>query len=294
MSVNATQVPQDPAISLLTLIGTWALVVVATITVVVTAWQTRKGQRMLNKQVEQSIVQTELQRQQFTELLRGEERPRTRAQIRRVLTPAIQVIENNNAEIVGGYLNRKNYPVTSLARGSDSVAKLEFESFKSKYPEVWKKVKAYDELSVDIENKKAELRNILSEDVKTILATALKEYDEHHFLDGTVKIGINQNDIVPEQFVSDAILPALEQKLPHFRSTFELFWELQRDKFMGLTKREKASQSLQELRKLAQRSHDDGVKLAMEMSQLREKLGSEYKIPTDDYFVKPGPVVLSG
>ena len=107
VSVNATQVPQDPTLSLLTLIGTWALVVVATITVVVTAWQTRRGQRMLNKQVEQSIKQTELQRRQFAELLRGEERPRIRALIRKVLTQAIQIVENNDAEIIGGFLNRK-------------------------------------------------------------------------------------------------------------------------------------------------------------------------------------------
>ncbi len=133
----------------------------------------------MNKQVEQSINQTELQRQQFAELLRGEERPRIHALIRKVLTQAIQIVENNDAEIVGGFLNRKNYPVTSLAGGSDSVAKLEFESFKSKDPELWNKVKAYDELSVEIEKKKAELHNTLAADVKAMLLSALKEYDEH-------------------------------------------------------------------------------------------------------------------
>ncbi len=248
---------------------------------------------MLNKQVEQSINQTELQRQQFAELLRGEERPRMRALIRKVLTQAIQIVENNDTEIVGGFLNRKNYPVTSLASGSDSVAKLEFESFKSNYPELWTKVKAYDELSADLENKKAELRNTLAADVKEMLSLALKEYDEHHFLDGTVKVGINENDIVPEQFVSDAIFPTLEQKNPHFRSTLELFWELHKDKFMGLTKKEKAKQTLEEAKNLAQRSYDDGVKLAAELGQLREQLGSEYKIPRDDFFVKPAPIVLT-
>ena len=126
-----------------------------------------------------------------------------------------------------------------------------------------------------------------------MLPSALREYDEHHFLDGTVKVGINQNDIVLEQFVSDAIFPTLEQKNPHFRSTLELFWELHKDKFMELTEKEKAKQTLEEARKLAQRSHDEGVKLAAELGQLREQLGSEYKIPRDDYFPKPAPIVLA-
>ncbi len=68
---------------------------------------------------------------------------------------------------------------------------------------------------------------------------------------------------------------------------------MHKDKFMELTKNEKASQSLEEIRKLAQRSRDDGVKLAAELSQLREQLGSEYKIPRDDFFVKLAPMVLT-
>ena len=242
----------------------------------------KQGFRKLPLEATQPMIQATLADQ-----------PRIRTLIKKVLTPAIQITENNDSEIVGGFLNRKNYLVTSLASGSDPAGKLEFDDFRSKYPELWNKVKAYDELSVDIENKKAELRNILAEDVKAMLLSALKEYDEHHFLGGIVKIGINESDIVPEQFVSDVIFPTLEQKPPHFRSKLELFWELHKDKFMKLTKKEKAKQTLEEARKLAQRSHDDGVKLAADLGQLREQLGSEYKIPRDDYFPKPAPVVLT-
>jgi hypothetical protein len=221
------------------------------------------------------------------------DQPRIRTLIKKVLTPAIQIVENNDSEIVGGFLNRKNYPVTSLSSGSDPAGRLEFDDFKSKYPVIWEKVKAYDELSVDIEGTKAELKNNLAADVKAMLPSALKEYNDHHFLGGIVKWNLTENDIVPEQFVSDAIFTALEHKPPGFRSTLELFWELHKGEFIELTKKKNAIQILDKLRQLAQRSYDNGVKLAAELSQLREQLGSEFKIPRDEYFPKPAPIVLT-
>src|SRR6266571_7069155 len=97
LSVNATQVPQGMDLaSWLMVIGNWVLVGVALFTVYITAWQTRRGQRLLNKKVEESIAQTNLQQNQFGRLLEEQERPRIAELIRKVLTDTIGSIEYNN------------------------------------------------------------------------------------------------------------------------------------------------------------------------------------------------------
>ena len=168
-----------------------------------------------------------------------------------------------------------------------------FDSFKSKYPKLWEKVKAYDELSIDIERKKMELQKVLAAEVKDVVPGFLKEYDKQHFVGGIVKYGVAEKDIVPDQFVEKLIFPAIEQKPPQISPSLALFWDFLKTKFLELTKKGDAGRFLEELKQLAQRSYEDGVKLAAELSELREQLGEQYKIPRDDFFPKPPPIVLT-
>jgi hypothetical protein len=173
--VNATQVPQNTdLVALFTLIGTWALVLVASITVFVTAWQTRKGQGLLNKQVEESIAQTTLQQQQFAQMREEQERPRVEELIRKVLTTAIQLLDSNGQARIHHYLVEENILHNFLIGSSDPATRLAFDGFRKDYPELAAKIKAYDELSMDLRNMRLQLQKVLATSVEKVIPQAVR------------------------------------------------------------------------------------------------------------------------
>lgn len=287
LSVNSTQVPQTPDIvALFTLIGTWALVAVATITILVTAWQTRKGQRLLNKQVEESIAQTTLQQQQFVEMREEQERPRVEELIRRVITTAIQLLDSNGQARIRHYLAEENILHDFLVGSSDPATRLAFEGFKKDYPELAKKIKAYDELSIDLRNLRLKLQKVLASSVEKVIPHAVRAIPPDW-----IATGVPQADAM--NIAGLGILASLQGKTPSISGFEGMLWEKADKLFIVLADEPEAKNVIDELRRLAKRSYEDGLELARELGDLRESLGNKYKIPRRDYFPSAPPILLT-
>jgi uncharacterized protein YfcZ (UPF0381/DUF406 family) len=63
-----------------------------------------------------------------------------------------------------------------------------------------------------------------------------------------------------------------------------MLWEKADKLFTALADEPEAKEVIEELKRLAKQSYDDGVELARELDELRESLGSRYKIPRRNYF----------
>jgi hypothetical protein len=282
LSVNATQVPQNLDVALFTLIGTWALVAVATITVIVTAWQSRKGQKILHGQVQESIAQTDLQRKQIAQLVDEQERPRIRELIKKVLSPLIDNLEYNNQVRIRHYLEEEVLLTERLLEGgTGSPVRLIYDSFKESYPELAAKIKAYDEQTIDLRHMREKLFQALVGGVNRIVPSILKE--------GPIPAEWNVGkpgfpSVDAQQMVRGGIFATLQEKTLSITGIQGFLW-VKKDKFMALTEESGAKQLIGEMRKFAQKSYEDGVALIAELSKFREGLGSRYKITREDYFV---------
>jgi hypothetical protein len=283
LSVNATQAVQSPdLVAWLTLIGTWALVAVAMITVVVTSWQTRKGQKILYDQVQESIAQTDLQRKQIAQLVDEQERPRIRELIKTVLTPLIGNLEYNNQVRIRHYLEAEVLLSERLPEGgASSASRLTYDSFKETYPELAAKLKAYDEQTVDLRHMRQKFFQVLADGINRIMPSIVKE--ETLPAEWNVgKLGFPSVDVL--QLIEGGIFATLRERTLSITGIQGVLWA-KKDRFMALTEEPEAKQLIEAMTKLAQKLYEDGVALIAELSKLRESLGSRYKITREDYFV---------
>ncbi len=283
--MNATQVPQDPTISFLTLIGTWALVAVAVITVAVTAWQTRKGQKILYDQVQESVAQTNLQREQIARLIDEQERPRIRELIKKVLTPLIENIEWNNQVRMRSYLQEEVLLHDQILTGgaSSEPVRLTYNGFKSEYPEMEKKILAYDEQAIDLRKMRTKLQELLVSRVQNVSVSLLKTASS---IPKEWNIGqAGYPSVSAEQIVRLGILLTLREMPVEVKGVEGFLWAEKSKELMALTEEEEPKKLIEEMRKLAQKCYDDGFALIQELSKLRDGLGSRYKITREDYFI---------
>jgi hypothetical protein len=285
LPVNATQVPTNPDIALFTLIGTWALVVVAVITVAITAWQTRKGQKISSDQVQESVAQTDLQREQIARLIDEQERPRIRELIKRVLTPLIENIEYNNQVRMRSYLEEEVLLHDQILTGgaSSDPVRLTYDSFKSEYPEMEKKIKAYDEQIIDLRKMRTKLQELLVSRVSDVSPSLLRTSSS---IPKEWNIGqVGSPRVSAEQIVRLGIFLTLREKPVEIKGLEGFLWAEKSKELMALTEEDEPKKQIGEMKKLAQKCYDDGAALIQELSKLRDGLGSRYKITREDYFI---------
>ena len=245
----------------------------------VTAWQTRKGQKILYDQVKESIAQTDLQRKQIAQLVDEQERPRIRELIKRVLSPLIDYLEYNNQIRMRSYLEEEVLLYERVVESA--IVRLTYDSFIQSYPELAAKLKAYDEQQIDLRHMREKLFLVFLDGVNKIVPSLLKE--------GTLppewnvgKLGFPSVDAV--QLVRGGIFAALQAKPLSITGIQGFLW-VKKDRFMALTEESTAKQLIDEMKKLAQKCYDDGLALKLGLERLRENLGGRYKITREDYFI---------
>ena len=275
-----------------------ALVVVALSTVIVTSWQNRKSQQLIAKQTQVMAGQTDLQQKQFSEILKEQERPRISELIRKVLTTAINLIDSNDQVRTepGGFLIEGNIVHNYLVGSSDEATRLAFDGFKREYPELATKIKSYDELSIDLRNMKQKLEEVLKVGVEMVIPKAVKAIPPDWIAGGMPEVDARKI-IQPGIFLGlQGKTPSLtmsKRKASYLVGIEDMLWEKADKMFLALAEEPEAKKLIGELRELAQRSYDMGIKLSGELGILREALGGKYKIPRRDYFPSPPPIALT-
>ncbi len=208
--------------------------------------------------------------------------PRIRDLIQKVLTPLIENLEGNNQQGIRHYLEEEVLLYERVPEGGmGSAAGLTYESFKASYPELASKLKAYDEQNIGLQHLREKLFQVLVQSVNRIVPSILKE--------GIIPAEWNTGkpgfpSVDAYQLVRDGIFAVLRQKPVSVTGLQGFLW-VKSEMFMALTEETDAKRLIGEMKKLAQKCYDDGVALKQELSQLRDSLGSKYKIPMEDYFV---------
>src|SRR6266568_3958989 len=273
--------------------GTWALVLVSVIAISVAAWQNRKTQKLMakqtqsmGKQVDEAIVQTRLQQQQFEALLKQQGRARVQELVQTILSPTISTLDSNAARGRAFPLELR-YPVAQfLTDKYDERNFLVFRDFELEYKELAGKMKRFDKETVEpVRLRYLELHDALLR----VVMEGLSAITEKH--SATLQ-SIKVNDTSTTLIVDQGILPAL-QRLPEQVATIEAkqFWDVARSDFLELTKLPEIITRMDNLKAATGKCADVSESLSDELSTLRNRLGTEYGITHDQYFVPETPTI---
>ncbi len=276
--------------------GTWALVLVSVIAISVAAWQNRKTQKLMakqtqsmGKQVDEAIVQTRLQQQQFEALLKQQGRARVQELVQTILSPTISTLDSNAARGRAFPLELR-YPVAQfLTDKYDERNFLVFRDFELEYKELAGKMKRFDKETVEpVRLRYLELHDAL---LRVVMEGLSAITEKHHPTIQGIKTKVS--DLTPTLIVDQGILPAL-QGLPEQVATPEAkqLWEGAKPEFLALTKLSEIITRMDNLKAATGKCAYASEALREELSTLRNNLGTQYGITRDQYFVPPPPTII--
>ncbi len=277
--------------------ATYALVIVSVGAVVVAALQNRKTQKLMaeqsivmGKQVDQAIAQTRLQQQQMETVLKQHLRPRVQELIQIILSPAISILDSNTIRGREFPLELRNYLTLFLtdknARYYDQRSFLVLSDFELEYKELAGKMKRFDKERVEpVRLRYLELHDAL---LGAVIEGLPAITEKHSATLQSIKV----NDTSTTLIVDQGILPAL-QRLPEQVATIEAkqFWDVARSDFLELTKLPEIITRMDNLKAATGKCADVSESLSDELSTLRNRLGTEYGITHDQYFVPETPTI---